>query len=196
MGSASSPNAARTGAMTLATRARPAAAVSSRTRLRAADREQREDREDGRLLVRRERELGFQPRRPVLRGAAVLQSRVPRRPLLRFVQPSSARPVEPVRRDSSFAEKQESYPALLLVVQGERGDSRARALAVSRMESSSGHAGRFVLACGPVRVPRIRRAERRGADAMRVSTGGASGKGHSRTCRSRPARRGARGAPG
>ena len=36
--------------------------------------------------------------------------------LLRFVQPSSARPVEPVRRDSSFAEKQESYPALLLVV--------------------------------------------------------------------------------
>jgi hypothetical protein len=37
--------------------------------------------------------------------------------LLLLVQPSSARPVEPVRRDSSFAKKQESYPALLLVVE-------------------------------------------------------------------------------
>jgi hypothetical protein len=36
--------------------------------------------------------------------------------LLVVAQPSSARPGEPVRRDSSFAEKQESYPALLLVV--------------------------------------------------------------------------------
>jgi hypothetical protein len=40
--------------------------------------------------------------------------------LLLVVQPSSARPVEPVRRDSSFAEKQESYPALLLVVRSGR----------------------------------------------------------------------------
>jgi hypothetical protein len=72
------------------------------------------------------------------------------------------------------------------LVQGERGDSRARALAVSRMESSSGHARRFVLACGPERVPRIRRAERRGADPMRVSMGGASGKGHSRSCKLPP----------
>jgi hypothetical protein len=35
--------------------------------------------------------------------------------LLVVVQPGSARPVEPVSRDSSFAE-QEFYPALLLVV--------------------------------------------------------------------------------
>jgi hypothetical protein len=37
-----------------------------------------------------------------------------------LVQPSSARPVEPVRRGSSFAEKQESYPALVLVVRSRR----------------------------------------------------------------------------
>jgi hypothetical protein len=37
-------------------------------------------------------------------------------PLLLLVQLSSERTVEPVRQDSSFAEKQESHPALLLLV--------------------------------------------------------------------------------
>jgi hypothetical protein len=37
--------------------------------------------------------------------------------LLRFVQLSSERTLEPVREDSSFAEKQESHRALLVVVQ-------------------------------------------------------------------------------
>jgi hypothetical protein len=36
--------------------------------------------------------------------------------LLLFVHPSSERTVEPVRQDSSFAEKQEPHPALVLVV--------------------------------------------------------------------------------
>jgi hypothetical protein len=36
--------------------------------------------------------------------------------LLVVVQPSSARTLDPVRRDNSFAEKQESHPARLLVV--------------------------------------------------------------------------------
>ena len=44
-------------------------------------------------------------------------SRASCRPLLRFVQLSSERTLEPVRQDSSFAEKQESHPALLVVVQ-------------------------------------------------------------------------------
>jgi hypothetical protein len=35
--------------------------------------------------------------------------------LLRFVHPSSERKVKPVRQDSSFAEKQEPHPALVLV---------------------------------------------------------------------------------
>jgi hypothetical protein len=37
-------------------------------------------------------------------------------PLPGFVQPSSERTLNPVRRDNSFAEKQESHPARLLVV--------------------------------------------------------------------------------
>jgi hypothetical protein len=43
--------------------------------------------------------------------------------------------VEPVRQDSSFAEKQESRPVRLLVVQGERGRRAARALASPRMQA-------------------------------------------------------------
>src|SRR5688572_4825226 len=40
--------------------------------------------------------------------------------LLRFVQHSSERTLEPARRHSSFAEKQESHPPLLLVVRSGR----------------------------------------------------------------------------
>ena len=57
--------------------------------------------------------------RVCLEGALVPRTLQTLLVLLPFVQPSSARPVEPVRRDNSFAEKQESYPALLLVVQGD-----------------------------------------------------------------------------
>jgi hypothetical protein len=39
--------------------------------------------------------------------------------LLRFVQLSSERTLEPVRQDSSLAEKQESDPALLVVVRAD-----------------------------------------------------------------------------
>jgi len=38
-------------------------------------------------------------------------------PLLPFVQPSSERTLDPVRRDNSFPEKQESRFARLLVVE-------------------------------------------------------------------------------
>jgi hypothetical protein len=48
--------------------------------------------------------------------------------LLVVVQPSSERTLDPVRRDNSVVEKQESHPARLLVVQGERG-GRAEARA-------------------------------------------------------------------
>jgi hypothetical protein len=41
--------------------------------------------------------------------------------LLVFVQLSSKRTVEPVHQDGSFAEKQQSHPALLFLVQGQRG---------------------------------------------------------------------------
>jgi hypothetical protein len=41
-------------------------------------------------------------------------------PLLRFVHLSSEREVEPVRQDSSFAEKQKSHPALPLIVHSGR----------------------------------------------------------------------------
>src|SRR5215207_8430283 len=44
----------------------------------------------------------------------------PRAALLLVVHLSSERAVEPVRQDSSFSEKQESHPALLLVVPGSR----------------------------------------------------------------------------
>ena len=56
-------------------------------------------------------------------------------PLLVFVHPSSERTLEPVRQDGSFAEKQQSHPALLFLVQGERGEGAARALAVSRRQA-------------------------------------------------------------
>jgi hypothetical protein len=58
-----------------------------------------------------------------------------------IVQPSSARPVEPVRRDSSFAEKQEFYPALLLVVRCRRDAGRLAGFSHSRV---SGAARRLV----------------------------------------------------
>jgi hypothetical protein len=48
---------------------------------------------------------------------ARLRSCGPRAALLLIVHTGSDRTVEPVRQDSSFAEKQESHPALLLVVQ-------------------------------------------------------------------------------
>jgi hypothetical protein len=55
----------------------------------------------------------------------VVNSRVaiapdPTSPLLVVVQLSSERTLEPVRHDSSFAEKQESHTALLVVVHRER----------------------------------------------------------------------------
>jgi hypothetical protein len=51
-----------------------------------------------------------------------------------FVQLSSERTVEPVRRDSSFAGKQASYPTLLLVVLTRSLSSRAATLAPVREE--------------------------------------------------------------
>jgi len=50
--------------------------------------------------------------------------------LLLLVHLSSDRTVEPVRQDSSFAEKQESHPALLLVV---RRESRSEGGADARI---------------------------------------------------------------
>src|SRR3954454_6459424 len=54
-----------------------------------------------------------------------------------FVHPSSERLIEPVRQDSSFAEKQESHPTRLLVVQGGRA-ALDRRRARSRSECGSG----------------------------------------------------------
>jgi hypothetical protein len=57
--------------------------------------------------------------------------------LSRFVQPSSERTLDPVRRDNSFPENQEPHLARLLVVQGGRaGLDRRRAR--SRSECGSG----------------------------------------------------------
>jgi hypothetical protein len=49
-------------------------------------------------------------------GAAKRLVRATCRPLLIFVQERSELTLDPVRRDNSFAEKQESHPARLLVV--------------------------------------------------------------------------------
>lgn len=54
---------------------------------------------------------------------ARLRSCGPRAALLLIVQPSSERTLDPVRRDNSFPEKQESHHARLLVV---RVDSELR----------------------------------------------------------------------
>ena len=72
------------------------------------------------------------------------QVRAPRvGPLLRFVQLSSERTLEPLRQDSSFAEKQESHPALLVVVPSRClwrriGDARPSGEAGSRPYAFSG----------------------------------------------------------
>jgi hypothetical protein len=87
----------------------------------------------------------------------------------RFVQPSSARPVEPVRRDSSFAEKQESYPALLLVVPSE--SKRPRSVRARNQPSA------VVVVDGVRRARRLFLARRGGAGGLRRcrrSTGAAS----------------------
>jgi hypothetical protein len=54
---------------------------------------------------------------PLIKGAADLRPASRVGPLLAFVHLSSERTLEPVHQDSSFAEKQESHPALLLVVE-------------------------------------------------------------------------------
>ena len=56
-------------------------------------------------------------------------SRASCRPLLGFVQLSSERTLEPVRQDSSFAEKQQPQPARLLLIQSGRPPSPGDALA-------------------------------------------------------------------
>jgi hypothetical protein len=68
--------------------------------------------------------------------------------LLRFVQLSSERTLEPVREDSSFAEKQESHRALLVVVQldSKRRFDRAAAERWFRREAA-------VLTGAPARRP-------------------------------------------
>jgi hypothetical protein len=77
-------------------------------------------------------------------------------PQLVFVHLSSERTLEPVRKDCSFAEKQESQPALMLVVHRRRvvvtergacfltsgGSSRDWSLSVLPEVAGGGHAGR------------------------------------------------------
>ena len=63
------------------------------------------------------------------------------RALSRFVHRSSERTVEPVRQDSSFAEKQESHPARLLIVRSGR---------LARGNETLANKARAVIRCSPL----------------------------------------------
>jgi hypothetical protein len=82
-------------------------------------------------LVRIGRELAASRHARLSKEQRIIGSRRGR-PLLRFVHLSSERTVEPVRKDRSFAEKQQPQPAGLLVVLSGRerlGCGHARVLA-------------------------------------------------------------------
>ncbi len=116
---------------------RPAEPTTART---AALRDQRQRREAASHVELRYRVKAHAIARAIERRLS--QFRVAMAPgtwsrLLVVVHLSSERTVEPVRQDSSFAEKQESHPALLLVVQPGR-DRRRRRRARFGDKSSSG----------------------------------------------------------